>query len=218
MNCPDTCKSCLSGSAYMVLHHNRLSCKLPENISGVEVHASALMGNMLGDGKILKASWVAPEELQAFLFYSPRVWRMHLQVILWIFVLLLGAALFQRRLRQRLAEALQTSEETAGVISSNIVVMKVSLLMMMISTPLFLLFLLSPAYFSCCPPLSKITVANLKENHISELLVILMWCLLTWLAGSVIASIPQGNLRNRGESSPERDSEGKTTCFFLFFF
>lgn len=45
------------------------------------LHATAVMGNMLGDGTMLNASWISPEEIQSFLYFSPRVWRANIFIL-----------------------------------------------------------------------------------------------------------------------------------------
>ena len=45
------------------------------------LHATAVMGNMLGDGTMLNASWISPEEIQSFLYFSPRVWRANMFIL-----------------------------------------------------------------------------------------------------------------------------------------
>ncbi|CAK9068716.1 unnamed protein product [Durusdinium trenchii] len=208
-NCPDWCGVCPPVGAQVMLHHNRLSCELPMSLSEVvPVHATALMGNMLGDGRSLSASWISPEERQAFLFYSPAVWRTNLQVMASVLLLSLGIVVFQKRLRDKLrvASSLSTSGALgAGVFSSNVAVLKVAGSMIILSTLLLLIVSISPGYHLCSPPLSKLTVANLKENPSSELFVILVWCLMSLLSMSVIASIPADRPGTSGDPSDSGD-------------
>ena len=39
------------------------------------------MGNMLGNGREINASWILTEEKQPFLYYSPKVWNSHAQLL-----------------------------------------------------------------------------------------------------------------------------------------
>lgn len=76
LNCPDLCGTCDSeGSSNATFHHNRFSCHVPDTISSnnTAIHATGVMGNMLGQGLRLNASWISAEENQAFLYYSPKV-------------------------------------------------------------------------------------------------------------------------------------------------
>lgn len=68
-------------SAKATFHHNRFSCEVPASISNAsDVHATVVMGNMVGHGYALNASWISAEENQAFLYYSPKVWRDHMSI------------------------------------------------------------------------------------------------------------------------------------------
>ena len=85
-NCPKTCGSCDKHglSAKITLHGNWLACKIPFAISNSSVQATALMGNMLGDGTELNASWIPEEESQEFLYFSEEVWKFELRPKFWI--------------------------------------------------------------------------------------------------------------------------------------
>ena len=68
-------------AARATFHHNRFSCQVPASISNIsDVHATVVMGNMVGHGRELNASWIPPAENQAFLFYSPKIWSTHVSL------------------------------------------------------------------------------------------------------------------------------------------
>lgn len=74
-NCPRTCDACWKSELWpsITLHSNRLSGEVPSQMSAdrsVEVRALAVMGNMLGVGEELNATWIHDEEEQEFLYNS----------------------------------------------------------------------------------------------------------------------------------------------------
>lgn len=82
-NCPELCNTCDStihgtASSKATFHHNRFSCELPQSMQGVNstsIYATAVMGNMVGNGRKLNVSWISVDENFSFLYYSPRIWR-----------------------------------------------------------------------------------------------------------------------------------------------
>ena len=63
-------------SARATFHHNRFSCEVPSRISKTsDIHATVVMGNMVGHGRELDVPWISAEENQAFLYYSPKIWN-----------------------------------------------------------------------------------------------------------------------------------------------
>ena len=83
-NCPRWCKACPNGTANMTLHRNRLSGNIPTSVTSIdrtEVLGLCIMGNMLGNGREVNSSWILTEEKQPFLYYSPKVWSSHIQLL-----------------------------------------------------------------------------------------------------------------------------------------
>lgn len=86
-NCPKTCGSCDKHglSAKITLHGNWLACRIPFAINRSSVLAIALMGNLLGDGTELNASWITEDgKSQKFLYFSEEVWKYELRPKFWI--------------------------------------------------------------------------------------------------------------------------------------
>ena len=81
VNCPRWCDACPNGTANITLHRNHLSGKIPSSISRTGVLGLCIMGNMLGKGREINSSWILPEEKQPFLYYSPKVWNSHTQLL-----------------------------------------------------------------------------------------------------------------------------------------
>lgn len=121
-NCPSLFGCPGHSTAYITLHRNRFSCKVPAHIAAENVTVAGLviMGNMLGFGHELNSSWILPEEKQSFLYYSGEVWKSNRNVLYGFLVLLSFAALCYPR-RQRLQEALWNLDAngTAWVASSH---------------------------------------------------------------------------------------------------
>lgn len=127
-NCPDLCDQCpADGVARATFHHNRFSCQVPETM-GHTTQATAVMGNMLGNGQMLKVSWLHTEENFEFLYYSPRIWTQNVQVISAMMILFLSGICFWPLLRQQLRDAGRhlKSPNTSRVAASNLVVLKVA--------------------------------------------------------------------------------------------
>ena len=93
MNCPKSLKACSAiGSSKLTLHHNRFACAVPESISRSKVLSLTVMWNMLGDGQELLASWISEEELQPFLYYSPKGFESSLLVLAGFLALLFAGS------------------------------------------------------------------------------------------------------------------------------
>ena len=126
VNCASWCGLCLKGTwAKMTLHHNRLSGAIPESVNRSKVLGLAIMGNMLGSGRAVTAPWILREEMQPFLYYSQRVRRSNMGVVLSFLFLLCGALIFHRQLFSRLRQTkrcLLEAGPTAEVASSSITV------------------------------------------------------------------------------------------------
>eukprot|EP00435_Cladocopium_sp_Y103_P015899 s135_g3.t3 len=220
-NCPDTCGTCVQQSSRATFHHNRFSCGVPESISTVDTKATAVMGNMLGHGQALKAPWIATEENQAFLYYSPKIWSANVSILGTISFLVswweddqvLAALILHRPLHRRLHEAsrsMAAAADASKVAAANLALLKIAAGTTLLAGPLLIFFVLGTGYYSCSPPLSQMTMANLQEVHWTQLGVVLAaglwngrtersaepapwvaWCLMTLLFRSVLPSMPK---------------------------
>ena len=75
LHCPKTCKICGTASArgpVLLLHDNRLSCSLPEEVTNwpQDMRSISLVGNMLGNGTRELPQWIHSDEHQPFLYVS----------------------------------------------------------------------------------------------------------------------------------------------------
>ena len=75
LHCPKTCKICSAASArgpVLLLHDNRLSCSLPEEVTNwpQDMRSISLVGNMLGNGTRELPQWIHSDEHQPFLYVS----------------------------------------------------------------------------------------------------------------------------------------------------
>ncbi|CAK9015030.1 unnamed protein product [Durusdinium trenchii] len=196
LNCPDLCGTCDSeGSSNATFHHNRFSCHVPDTISSnnTAIHATGVMGNMLGQGLRLNASWISAEENQAFLYYSPKVWNDNLFVMVPMVLLVLTFALLHRPLQHQLRKASRSLSSGAAsrVAASNLTLIKVAGLSILMSWPLLMIFWAGTGYHTCSPPLSQITLANLQENVWGELGVVVAWCGAVLFFRSILLSMPK---------------------------
>ena len=193
INCPKSLRSCpANGSTKLTLHHNRFACAVPESISHSKVLSLTVMGNMLGDGQELLASWISEEELQPFLYYSPRVLESSLLVLAGFLALLLAGILCGRRLKRRLSTESRRFDlgSRARVASSSFAVMRSSCCALLLSSPLLLIIGLGGRFYDCSPPLWQTTIASLKaESVLPDLGVVACWCAMQLLFRSLILGI-----------------------------
>ena len=74
-HCPKACGLCNATSCrgpVLLVHDNRLSCKLPQDVTEwpEEMRSISLIGNRLGDGQHTLPSWIQTDERQPFLYVS----------------------------------------------------------------------------------------------------------------------------------------------------
>lgn len=222
MNCPRLCNLCETNrTARATFHHNRFSCEVPASISKTsDIHATVVMGNMVGHGRELDVSWISAEENQAFLYYSPKIWRDQMFVMCALLALGLCAALCRKQLGSRLQHATRSlaTGSTSRVAASNLALLRAAACTTLLCSPLLLTFLAGTGYYMCAPPLSEITIANLREDPWAELLVVVFWSLTTLLSHSIVASMPavatakSGSFRH-AEPSPTATQNQRGTIF-----
>ena len=73
--CRRSCNLCNEAKArgpVLLLHNNRLSCDLPEQVTkfAKDIRSISLVGNMLGNGSIGLPTWIHSDEQQEFLYLS----------------------------------------------------------------------------------------------------------------------------------------------------
>ncbi|CAL1137612.1 unnamed protein product [Cladocopium goreaui] len=194
MNCPRLCNRCeRNRTARATFHHNRFSCEVPAHISKTsDIHATVVMGNMVGHGRELDVSWISAEENQAFLYYSPKIWSDQMFVMCALLALGLCASLCRKQLGSGLQHATRSlaTGSTSRVAASNLALLRVAACTTLLCSPLLLIFLAGTGYYMCAPPLSEITIANLREDPWAEFLVVVFWCLASLLSHTVVASMP----------------------------
>ncbi|CAJ1400762.1 unnamed protein product [Effrenium voratum] len=190
-NCPLSCGLCtdMADPPRATFHHNRLSCEVPPLISGRAVLATAVMGNMLGNGHSLAAPWIMEDEYQNFLYFSPKVFKDNCFVLSAAFLLALAGLLFRKRLAPRISEALAADGRNDKVISSNLVLLRFSGFLSICCCLLLPALFWGATYYDCPQPLSWFTVAGLEQPW-AELVVVLTWCALAAISAMTVASMP----------------------------
>ena len=219
-NCPHACGVCPSfASSKATFHSNRFSCNVPAKMSIGTLHATAVMGNMLGDGTMLNASWISPEEIQSFLYFSPRVWRANMFILSVISSLLACMIVFGKSLRRRLQKVFWNFSQTClearamrRTAEYNVGMLRVSSLTFCLSCPLIGLFWLGTGYHTCSPPLSQFTAANLRTNSWVDIGVVGIWCTMTIFFRCAIFCM-QGHTENGFVRKRERFAHCKLMCF-----
>ncbi|CAK9113896.1 unnamed protein product [Durusdinium trenchii] len=192
-NCPGWCDACQSGTANITFHRNRLSGNIPSSINRTDVLGLSIMGNMLGNGREVNASWILPEEKQPFLYYSPKVWNSHTQLLGGMYVLFFGMTVFSWPLRQK---CLQTYRglcvgQAALVVASNLAVLKAAGSAVVLACPLLLFFWRNAGYYAAAPPLWNIFAANFEADHGVDSAVVSCWCTMAFVFRTMIASMPK---------------------------
>eukprot|EP00434_Breviolum_minutum_P035922 symbB.v1.2.031811.t1/scaffold3735.1/size51219/1 len=212
-NCPKTCGSCDQHmlSAKITLHGNWLACRIPFAISNFSVQATALMGNLLGDGTELNASWIPEEESQEFLYFSEEVWKSEC----WIFVELgLVSCLFLLPpVQKKLCRAITTTDPVppveARVIASYHQVLLMTLVMSGICCLTLPVYILCSCTITTCGSyLWHVTISWMARCPVSEVFVIIIWCFLMLFCRAALLTFPSKSKHSPGAHLAQRRIHG----------
>ncbi|CAK8999907.1 unnamed protein product [Durusdinium trenchii] len=190
VNCPQTCNFSKSLTCdkhglkpKITLHGNHFCGILPETISEDDsvVVATALMGNMFGNGTEMMVHWLRNEAMQQFLFFSPNTYWSEkwiageFLVLCIVFLEIVLCSPFWRRLRLAVEE--ERDKEAMGVASSyrqTMLMATCSIAFCCVTLPAFILGSnFYPRYGQYLP---RASAAYLQEAWL-EVVIIVLWCL-----------------------------------------
>ncbi|CAE7615129.1 RLP19 [Symbiodinium sp. CCMP2456] len=204
----------LEHRAKATLHGNHFSCQLPESlrIDGLPVHATVVMGNMVGVGRNITANWVSQTELQDFLYVSSKVWWGNMFVLAGLPMAILGTGVIYCQSRQ--ASARSTQVTALNIHASFMQSLRLSLWIAALCALLLPAYLHGARYYECGQPLARSTAAYLDESPLAELFVILVWSLATLFFSAAISVLPK---LGEGVEPPDRPWQLKHRLAWLLW-
>ncbi|CAE7724341.1 FLS2, partial [Symbiodinium microadriaticum] len=225
-NCPFTFVRCGlidPPPASLTLHRNRLSCGVPESLNMSLVMATAVMGNMLGDGQALNATWISAEEQQHFLYYSARVLANNQLLFAAFLCLLLVAVLRGPQLHESFHWRLQTVEidppHHALISIIQLQTLRVCLVALAFAGLLLPAYLVGAGYYTCGQPVGKTTAGYLSDSPVMELVVCCLWCCTTTAGTVALFTMPRQRRKGQGNETPSPRCLGLTwVCGRRIFF
>eukprot|EP00439_Symbiodinium_sp_Y106_P033080 s1516_g3.t4 len=208
-NCPFTFVRCgliHPPPASLTLHRNRLSCGVPVSLNMSLVMATAVMGNMLGDGQALNATWISAEEQQHFLYYSARVLANNQLLFVAFLCLLLVAVLRGPQLHESFHWRLQTVETDpphhALVSIIQLQTLRVCIVASAFAGLLLPAYLAGAGYYTCGQPVGKTTAGYLSDSPVMELVVCCLWCCTTTAGTVALFTMPRQRHGGHGNQTP----------------
>ena len=183
-HCPRSCGLCKTSSSrgpVFLVHKNRLSCSLPQQMTQwpEEMRAISLIGNKLGDGHPNLPSWIHTDERQPFLYVSnSRTSRIFKKTML-LATLFILSILF---LRLRTGLNLSIEAGTPLVHQAHTFLLQLSIPLSAVGVVLFGLYYMCATYYVCSDWFSSSTLSNFSKdgNAVAEWAVVMMWTL--WIA------------------------------------
>ena len=193
--CRRSCGLCDEAKArgpVLLLHNNRLSCDLPEQVTKWtnDIRSLSLVGNMLGNGSIGLPTWIHSDEQQKFLYLSSnKIMDMFLTTMLYLAFLRICSVIFTQIAMPDFGNILQAEAGTRLLHRSHLFVWRLCIALSLMATVLLILYLSYSTYYECTSGFSSTTLSNLFEprdgGHIFvEWVIVLMWIM--WVVVSAI--------------------------------
>ena len=194
-HCPRSCGLCPQTSArgpVLLLHNNRLSCDLPEQVTkwAKDIRSISLVGNMLGNGSVGLPSWIHSDEQQEFLYLSSnKVMDMFWKTMPYLAFLLVCTVFFTHISRPEFGKILHAEAGTRLLHRSHLFVSRLCIALSLLAAVLLLLYLSHSTYYECNSSFSSTTLSNLFEpgdggSIFVEWMIVLMWIM--WVVVSAI--------------------------------
>ena len=199
-SCPHTMGRCAKASAggpTLLLHGNRLSCTLPQQVTAAPaaLRSLVLIGNALGNESKSLPSWVADTERQPFLYVSnPTVWNLCLRSML---LALLCAGVWRGVIGSWRGLSIQEEPENPTEISYFFVI-KALWLFSPPAAMLLCIYAVGSSYYACGDRLLSSTLAYFQREDCNIFLCI---CWVWWIFGCTFLL--------RRMPRPQRDSESQ---------
>ena len=194
-HCPSTCGLCPQASArgpVLLLHNNRLSCDLPEQVTKwtEDIRSISLVGNMLGNGSRGLPTWIHSDEQQEFLYLSSnKIMDMFWKTMAYLAFLLVCTLVFTRISRPEFGQIWHAEAGARLLHRSHLFVWRLSIALSLLAAVLLMLYLSHSTYYVCNSSFSSTTLSNLFEpgdggSIFVEWVIVLMWVM--WVVVSAI--------------------------------
>ena len=194
-HCPRSCGLCPQTSArgpVLLLHNNRLSCDLPEQVTkwAKDIRSISLVGNMLGNGSVGLPTWIHSDEQQEFLYLSSnKVMDVFWKTMPYLVFLLVCTVVFTHISRPEFGKILHAEAGTRLLHRSHLFVCRLCIALSLMATILLMLYLSHSTYYECKSSFSSTTLSNLFEpgdggSIFVEWVIVLMWIM--WVVVSAI--------------------------------
>ena len=194
-HCPRSCGLCPQTSArgpVLLLHNNRLSCDLPEQVTkwAKDIRSISLVGNMLGNGRKGLPTWIHSDEQQEFLYLSSnKVMDMFWKTMPYLAFLLVCTVVFTRISRPEFGKILHAEAGARLLHRSHLFVWRLCIALSLMATFLLMLYLSHSTYYECNSSFASTTLSNLFEpgdggSIFVEWMIVLMWIM--WVVVSAI--------------------------------
>ena len=193
--CRRSCGLCDEAKArgpVLLLHNNRLSCDLPEQVTKWtnDIRSLSLVGNMLGNGSIGLPTWIHSDEQQKFLYLSSnKIMDMFWMTMLYLAFLRICSVIFTQIAMPDFGNILQAEAGTRLLHRSHLFVWRLCIALSLMATVLLILYLSYSTYYECTSGFSSTTLSNLFEprdggNMFVQCVIVLMWIM--WVVVSAI--------------------------------
>ena len=194
-HCPRSCGFCPQTSArgpVLLLHNNRLSCDLPEQVTkwAKDIRSISLVGNMLGNGSVGLPTWIHSDEQQEFLYLSSnKVMDVFWKTMPYLAFLLVCTIVFTHISRPEFGKILHAEAGARLLHRSHLFVCRLCIALSLMATFLLMLYLSHSTYYECNSSFASTTLSNLFEPRdggsiFVEWVIVLMWIM--WVVVSAI--------------------------------
>ena len=219
-HCPSSCGLCPNTSArgpVLLLHNNRLSCNLPEQVTSwpEDIRAISLIGNMLGNESFALPPWIQNDEQQPFLYLSSnKMMDIFNKTMPYLAILLVCILIFNKLARPQYRHILDAEAGAQLLHRSHIFVLRMCLSLSGVAAVLLMLYASFSTYYECGSSFSSTTLSNFLEasdggSIFVEWVMAVVWVI--WVAlGAIFVekSYPPRNSREAEEMTDMTDVAG----------
>eukprot|EP00435_Cladocopium_sp_Y103_P037993 s1603_g10.t1 len=198
LHCPKACQMCSTASArgpVLLLHDNRLSCSLPEDVTSWpdDMRSITLIGNMLGNGSHALPQWIHTDEHQPFLYLSDNKSSEILKRTLLLasvyalcLVLMVGIS--------GLRHILSSKGGTEQTRKAHMFLLETGSTLSVLAVILFAFYVADARYYACSTGFSSSTLSNFSNpyhgNALVEWSVAVLWTCWIALGASFLRRAP----------------------------
>lgn len=186
--CPKACGLCNEASSHgpvFLVHQNRLSCRLPKEMTNWPgaMRSISLIGNKLGDGHYDLPSWIHKDEHQPFLYLSSNAaMDIFKQIILFVTPFVAGMLFLVRRTGVNGFMQILRSEAGAPLTrKAHRFLLQMSIPLSVAGVLLFSLYYVGAKYYVCSDYFSSSTLSNFSNpdhsHAVTEWAVAILWAI-----------------------------------------